>query len=207
MKEAAAVSIAPPAQEADLALILGLIKSWPITKNLSHQSWPRGGLAAGIVRPCGPQPRRWSPGLAPSALGLRCTFTIFRRSRQTRLYLEDLFVRPAFRGLGVGKALLGHLARVALERDCGRFEWAVLDWNTSARNFYESLGAEAIHLGQLSHHGGGARAAGKGPGIDPLRSVMRFAAIAAEARYVFPCGLFFEVQERCRLRGAAKPFS
>jgi diamine N-acetyltransferase len=59
------------------------------------------------------------------------------------LYLEDLFVRPQFRGAGVGKALLARLARVALERDCGRFEWAVLDWNRPARDFYEALGAEA----------------------------------------------------------------
>jgi GNAT superfamily N-acetyltransferase len=57
------------------------------------------------------------------------------------LYLEDLFVRPAFRGQGVGKALLVHLAGIALARGCGRFEWQVLDWNQSARDFYESLGA------------------------------------------------------------------
>jgi GNAT superfamily N-acetyltransferase len=57
--------------------------------------------------------------------------------------LEDLFVRPAFRGRAIGKALLVHLARLALERDCGRFEWAVLDWNRPARDFYEALGAKA----------------------------------------------------------------
>jgi len=59
------------------------------------------------------------------------------------LYLEDLFVRPAFRGRAIGKALLKHLARLALDRDCGRFEWAVLDWNRPAREFYEALGAQA----------------------------------------------------------------
>jgi GNAT superfamily N-acetyltransferase len=57
------------------------------------------------------------------------------------LYLEDLYVRPAFRGRGVGKRLLVHLAELALNRGCGRFEWAVLDWNRPARDFYESLGA------------------------------------------------------------------
>lgn len=59
------------------------------------------------------------------------------------LYLEDLFVRPAYRGRGIGKSLLVHLARLAVQRDCGRFEWAVLDWNRSAREFYEALGAQA----------------------------------------------------------------
>jgi GNAT superfamily N-acetyltransferase len=59
------------------------------------------------------------------------------------LYLEDLYVRPAHRGRAIGKALLKHLARLALELDCGRFEWAVLDWNRPAREFYEALGAQA----------------------------------------------------------------
>ena len=57
------------------------------------------------------------------------------------LYLEDLFVQPAFRRRGYGRALLVHLARIAVARDCGRFEWAVLDWNAPALSFYESLGA------------------------------------------------------------------
>lgn len=57
------------------------------------------------------------------------------------LYLEDLYVRPQFRGKGCGEALLRHLARLALERDCGRFEWSVLDWNQRAIDFYTSLGA------------------------------------------------------------------
>jgi GNAT superfamily N-acetyltransferase len=57
------------------------------------------------------------------------------------LYLEDLFVRPAMRGRGIGKALLCELARIAMERGCARMEWAVLDWNTPAIDFYRSLGA------------------------------------------------------------------
>jgi GNAT superfamily N-acetyltransferase len=60
------------------------------------------------------------------------------------LYLEDLFVRPPFRGRGYGRALLVHLARIAVARECGRFEWAVLDWNTPAIGFYESLGATLL---------------------------------------------------------------
>ncbi len=60
------------------------------------------------------------------------------------LYLEDLFVLPEHRGRGVGRALLSELARIARRRNCGRMEWAVLDWNESARTFYRSLGAEEL---------------------------------------------------------------
>ncbi|MBS63786.1 GNAT family N-acetyltransferase [Salinisphaera sp.] len=57
------------------------------------------------------------------------------------LYLEDLYVTPEARGRGAGKALLQYLARLAVEEGCGRFEWSVLDWNTPAIDFYESVGA------------------------------------------------------------------
>jgi GNAT superfamily N-acetyltransferase len=60
------------------------------------------------------------------------------------LYLEDLFVFPAHRGRGIGRALMSRLAELAIERKCGRFEWWVLDWNESAIRFYESLGARAM---------------------------------------------------------------
>lgn len=60
------------------------------------------------------------------------------------LYLEDLFVLPAYRGRGVGRRLLSHLARVAIERKCGRLEWWVLDWNESAIRFYKSIGARPM---------------------------------------------------------------
>lgn len=60
------------------------------------------------------------------------------------LYLEDLFVRPPYRGLGVGKRLMAYLARLAVERGCGRFEWSVLDWNAPAIEFYRRLGAVAM---------------------------------------------------------------
>jgi GNAT superfamily N-acetyltransferase len=60
------------------------------------------------------------------------------------LFLEDLFVRPRFRGRGIGKTLLLHLAGLAVAEGCGRFEWQVLDWNTPAIKFYESLGAKVL---------------------------------------------------------------
>ncbi len=57
------------------------------------------------------------------------------------LYLEDLYISPEARGLGAGKAMLRHLAQLAVARGCGRFEWSVLDWNKPAIDFYESFGA------------------------------------------------------------------
>ena len=67
------------------------------------------------------------------------TFSTFRG--QPGLYLEDLFVRPEHRGRGIGKALLASVARVAVDRGCGRLEWSVLDWNTPSIEFYRSQGA------------------------------------------------------------------
>jgi len=63
---------------------------------------------------------------------------------QRGVYLEDLFVKPEYRGRGYGKALLARLAQIARERDCGRVEWAVLDWNEPSIAFYESLGARRM---------------------------------------------------------------
>jgi GNAT superfamily N-acetyltransferase len=63
---------------------------------------------------------------------------------QPGLYLEDLYVQPAHRGAGIGEAMLRRLARLAVERDCGRFEWSVLDWNTNAIRFYERMGATVM---------------------------------------------------------------
>ncbi len=60
------------------------------------------------------------------------------------LYLEDLFVKPEYRGRGYGKGLLKKLARIAVERDCGRFEWVCLDWNKPSIDLYLSLGAEPL---------------------------------------------------------------
>lgn len=60
------------------------------------------------------------------------------------LYLEDLYVRPVWRGRGYGKALLQNLAQIAVSRNCGRMEWSVLDWNAPAIAFYRGLGAESM---------------------------------------------------------------
>jgi GNAT superfamily N-acetyltransferase len=63
---------------------------------------------------------------------------------QPGIYLEDLYVKPAHRGAGIGEALLTRLARLAVERGCGRFEWSVLDWNEHAIRFYERMGATVM---------------------------------------------------------------
>jgi GNAT superfamily N-acetyltransferase len=79
------------------------------------------------------------------ALGFALFFHNFSTFLARRgLYLEDLFVVPEARGRGIGKALLQHLARLAIERRCGRFEWSVLEWNQPAIDFYQALGASML---------------------------------------------------------------
>lgn len=78
--------------------------------------------------------------------GLEVGFALFYTSYSTfegrvGIYLEDVFVRPPYRGRGLGKALLIAVARIARERNCARFEWSVLDWNEPSKRFYASLGA------------------------------------------------------------------
>ncbi len=85
---------------------------------------------------------------------------------QPGLYLEDLFVRPAHRGKGYGRLLLARLAQIARERDCGRMEWAVLDWNEPAIQFYKKLGAAPMDdwtVFRLTSDGIGALAESKSP--------------------------------------------
>jgi GNAT superfamily N-acetyltransferase len=139
----AAAEIAP-AREADLPLLLAFITELAQYEKLEHQV---------VATPLTLQHALFGPRPAAEALiarigGEPAGFALYFHNFSTflgkrGLYLEDLFVRPAFRGHGIGKALLVRLARLALERDCGRFEWAVLDWNRPARDFYEALGAEA----------------------------------------------------------------
>ena len=84
--------------------------------------------------------------MAETAAGESAGFALFFHNYSTwegkpGIYLEDLFVRPEFRGQGLGKALLAGIAALAVERKCGRFEWAVLDWNQPSIDFYVALGA------------------------------------------------------------------
>jgi GNAT superfamily N-acetyltransferase len=93
-------------------------------------------------------PRPYAEVLIAEEDGVKVGFALFFHNFSTFLgqpgiYLEDLFVKPEYRGKGHGKELLAKLAKVAMERGCGRLEWAVLDWNTPSIGFYESLGAKA----------------------------------------------------------------
>ena len=92
-------------------------------------------------------PRPYAETLIAEDDGTPVGFALFFHNYSTFLgqpgiYLEDLFVKPDARGKGVGRLLLERLAQLAVERDCGRLEWAVLDWNTDAIRFYERLGAK-----------------------------------------------------------------
>jgi GNAT superfamily N-acetyltransferase len=84
------------------------------------------------------------------------------------LYLEDLYVRPAFRGHGLGRRLMTYLAKLALERGCGRFEWWVLDWNQPAIDFYRQLGAHGMDEWTVQRVSGPALAALAAQCEDPL---------------------------------------
>jgi GNAT superfamily N-acetyltransferase len=134
-----------PATERDVPTIVSLIKGLAEYERLAHEveatedgirevlfgDWPGAEVVLAYV----------GSDLAGFALFFH-NFSTFLGRRG--LYLEDLFVLPAYRGRGVGRRLLAHLARLALERKCGRMEWWVLDWNESAIRFYKSIGARAM---------------------------------------------------------------
>lgn len=132
------------ATPGDLPLILRFIRSLATYERLLHEvEATEEKLRATLF---GPRPAAECV-LAFAGKGTPAGFAVYFTSYSTflarpGLYLEDLFVKPGLRGRGIGKALLLHLARLANERGCGRMEWAVLDWNQRAIDFYESLGAE-----------------------------------------------------------------
>jgi GNAT superfamily N-acetyltransferase len=143
MIQASAPSITA-ASRADVPLILSLINELAEYERLRHESVAtEASLSEALF---GPQPG--AEAVIARIEGEPAGFALFFHNFSTflgrrGLYLEDLFVRPAFRGRAIGKSLLTHLAALAVERGCGRFEWQVLDWNRPARDFYESLGAKA----------------------------------------------------------------
>jgi GNAT superfamily N-acetyltransferase len=130
------------AAPADVPTILHFIRSLARYEKLEHEVVAdEAGLRATLFAPR-PAAEILLAELAGSAVG----FALFFQNYSTflarpGLYLEDLFVEPAARGQGVGLALMSALARTTVERGYGRFDWAVLDWNTPALEFYRALGA------------------------------------------------------------------
>jgi GNAT superfamily N-acetyltransferase len=132
------------ATPADVPLILGMIRELAVYEKLEHEVVAEEGAVERALFGEQPAAAAVIATFAGEAAGFALYFHNFSTFLGRRgLYLEDLFVRPEFRGRGIGKSLLTYLARLALEKDCGRFEWAVLDWNRPSREFYESLGARA----------------------------------------------------------------
>lgn len=133
------------AQPGDAPLILQFIIELARYERLEHEAI---GTVNDLLRWLF-SPDRVAESLIAELDGEPVGFALFFRTFSTFLaqpgmYLEDLFVRPMARGRGVGEALLRHVAALAVERGCGRLEWAVLDWNESALRFYRRLGAKAM---------------------------------------------------------------
>jgi GNAT superfamily N-acetyltransferase len=134
-----------PATSADLPLIAELIRALADYEKLAHEV--RFDEAVLGEKLFGPRP--YAEVLIGELDGTPQGFALFFHNFSTfegkpGIYLEDLFVRPEARGSGLGKALLTRLAALAVERDCARLEWSVLDWNAPAIGFYQSLGARLM---------------------------------------------------------------
>ncbi|MCP5528012.1 MAG: GNAT family N-acetyltransferase [Verrucomicrobiales bacterium] len=132
-----------PATAADVPLVLGFIRQLAEYERLTHEVV----ADEAILRESLFGARPAAEALIGTVDGVPAGFVVFFQNFSTflgrpGLYLEDLFVLPEFRGRGLGKAFLTHLAGEAVRRGCGRFEWAVLDWNQPAIDFYRKLGAE-----------------------------------------------------------------
>jgi GNAT superfamily N-acetyltransferase len=132
-----------PAEPADAPTILALIRELAEFERLLHEVT---ATAEDLQRSLFEEPRRVEAVMVCED-GASIGFALFFHNFSTflgkpGLYVEDIYIQPAYRGRGYGRAVMLHLARLAVERGCGRFEWAVLDWNQPARDFYRSLGAE-----------------------------------------------------------------
>jgi GNAT superfamily N-acetyltransferase len=130
------------AEETEAGLVLQFIRELAEFEHLSHEVV----ATEEALRQALFGPRRYAEVVFACVDGAPVGFALFFHSFSTflgrpGLYLEDLYVQPAQRGCGVGGELLSWLARAALERGCGRLEWAVLDWNEAAIGFYHKLGA------------------------------------------------------------------
>ncbi|HTE42631.1 MAG TPA: GNAT family N-acetyltransferase [Steroidobacteraceae bacterium] len=135
-----------PAQPSDVPAIRDLIQELADFERLSDQVVAtHERLRATLFGPK-PSAEVLMARLGDETVGFALFFHNYSTFRaQPGLYLEDLYVRPAHRGKGYGEELLRELARLAVQRECGRFEWSVLDWNQRAIDFYKALGAEPLN--------------------------------------------------------------
>jgi GNAT superfamily N-acetyltransferase len=134
-----------PGEPSDVPAVIELVRQLAVFEQLPG---PDEGAAERLAEHAfGPHPRvellvADEQGSVAAYAAYFITYSTFLA--QPSLYLEDLFVRPTSRRIGIGAAFLRELARIAKARDCGRFEWAVLDWNIEAQQFYQSLGARLL---------------------------------------------------------------
>jgi GNAT superfamily N-acetyltransferase len=134
-----------PARKGEAGLVLQFVRELAEYEKLADECVATEAMIDAVL--FGSQPRvfcdiaEWNG----EAVGFAFWFLNFSTfSGKYGLYLEDLFVRPAHRGKGIGKALMVHLAKKCRENGWGHFQWAVLDWNTPSIDFYKSLGAEML---------------------------------------------------------------
>lgn len=132
-----------PAVKADTATILHFIRELAIYEKAEHEAKATEAHIHRTLFNEQPKAHAIICELNGEAIGFAVYFFSYSTWQgQYGIYLEDLYVSPAHRGVGAGKQLLTALAKVAVDNDCGRFEWSVLDWNQPAIDFYESLGAK-----------------------------------------------------------------
>ena len=135
-----------PAAEPDLPVILELIQALAEYEKLAHLVTATEGRLRETLFGAKPAAEvllaHWDEECAGFAVFFANYSTFLA---QPGLYLEDLYVKPHLRGKGIGLALLKRLAGIAAERDCGRMEWEVLDWNQPSIRFYKKLGAAPLH--------------------------------------------------------------
>jgi GNAT superfamily N-acetyltransferase len=135
-----------PATPADVPLILTLIRELAEYERLAHEAQATAPLlheALFGLSPVAHSVIARSTDATPAGFALYF-FSFSTFVGRPGLYLEDLFVRPAFRKRGLGRQLLAYLARVAVDRGCGRVEWSVLDWNETALRVYRAIGAQPM---------------------------------------------------------------
>jgi GNAT superfamily N-acetyltransferase len=130
------------ATKADVPLILSLIKELAEYEKLAHEVVATEDILKETLFGSRPYAEVVIAAYDQQPVGYALFFHSFSTFvGRPGLYLEDVYVRPSMRGKGIGKAMLVYLARLAVERKCGRFEWSVLNWNEPSIGFYRSLGA------------------------------------------------------------------